>query len=81
MSEELLMQETQPEVNAETTDVETADADTEATRGLQRIPSPQPKPKQDEGRQTTETEGRRNRAQANPAEPGSEPEPPVVCQI
>lgn len=82
MSEELLMQETQPEVNAETTDVETADADTEATREVAEdtTPSTEAEAKDEAQADDTKQEGEgETSAQANPeAEPESEPEPPVV---
>ena len=80
MSEELLMQETQPEVNAETTDIEPAEAETGAKEEVAEEATPSTETEAD-GEAQADSTGADGEAsvQANPeADPESEPEPPVV---
>ncbi len=80
MSEELLMQETQPEVNAETTDIEPAEAETGAKEEVAEEATPSTETEAD-GEAQADSTGADGEAsvQANPeAEPESGPEPPVV---
>lgn len=80
MSEELLKQETQPEVNAETTDSEPAEAETGAKEEVAEEATPSTETEAD-GEAQADSTGADGEAsvQANPeADPESEPEPPVV---